>query len=153
MQTSASAQKKTIILVRHAEKDSSAGVDQNNPPLSAEGRERAQRLIKAIGKYRPGAVYSTDYKRTLETAAPIAAKRKKQVETYDPRNPKALVDTIMQSRTKRFVVVGHSNTIPGLANLIARKELFRNLDDAEHSVVWVIRFRDGKAERIEIFDY
>lgn len=147
------AQKKTIILVRHAEKETSAGADPNDPPLSAEGRERAQRLVKKIGKYRPGAVYSTGFKRTQETAAPIAAKRKKQVETYDPRNQQALVDRIMQSRTKRFVIVGHSNTIPGLANLITKKELFKNLEDAEHSVIWVIRLRRDQPPRVEILTY
>ena len=140
----------TIILVRHAEK---ADATSQDPDLSAEGRQRAERLKKAIGKYRPGAFYSTNYKRTRDTIAPLAAKRKKQIQTYDPRQPQALIDQIMKSDTKRFVVAGHSNTIPGLANLIAKKELFKNLDDSEYSVIWVIKMKNGKVRHFELLDY
>jgi broad specificity phosphatase PhoE len=141
---------KTIILVRHAEKVDATSVD---PELSPEGRERAQRLIKAIGKYKPGAIYSTDFKRTRDTVAPLATKRGKPVQTYDARKPQDLITAIMQSKTKRFVVVGHSNTIPGLANLLGKKDLFKNLDDSEHGAIWIIRIKDGQVTRTEIVPY
>ena len=150
---SAAAQNKTIILVRHAEKDASATADKNDPVLTSEGKERAKRLADVIKKYKPGAIYSTDLKRTRDTAAPMAARRKLQVQTYDPRKPADLVDTIIKSKTKRFLVVGHSNTIPGLANLIGKKELFKNLDDAEHGAIWIIRIKDGQVRRTEIIPY
>lgn len=139
----------TIILVRHAEKvDSSA-----DPELSPEGRQRAERLVKRIGKFRPGAFYSTNFKRTRDTLVPLAAKRKKEIQTYDPRKPQELVDQIMNSTTKRFVIAGHSNTVPGLANLIAKKELFKNLDDSEYSVIWLVRMKNGKVTKLELLDY
>ena len=143
----------TIILVRHAEKDTSEMADKADPMLSVAGHERAQRLVKKIGKYRPGAFYSTDYKRTRETLAPLAAKRKKEVKIYDGSKPQDLIDEIMKSSTKRFVISGHSNTIPGLANLIAKKELFKNLDDFEYTVIWLIRLKNGKVEKLELLDY
>ena len=125
---SAIGQKKTIILVRHAEK-----VDASqDPELSTEGKKRVERLTKLIKKYKPGAVYSTDYKRTRDTVLPIATRRKLQIQTYDPRKQNELVDAIMKSPTKRIVVSGHSNTVPGLANLLGKKELFKNLDDSEY---------------------
>lgn len=143
------AQNKTIILVRHAEK-----VDASqDPELSPEGKLRAERLAKIMKKYKPGAVYSTDFKRTRDTAGPIATRRKLQVQTYDPKDPAALIDAIMKSRTKRFLVVGHSNTIPGLANLIGRKEIFRNLDDPEYGVIWIVRIRDGQVRKTEVIPY
>lgn len=144
------AQEKTILLVRHAEK---ADATSSDPDLSAEGRQRAERLVKKIGKFRPGAFYSTNYKRTRDTLAPLAAKRKKEVQIYDARQPQQLLDAIMKSGTKRFVVSGHSNTIPGLANLIAKKELFKNLDDSEYSVIWLIKLKDGKVSRFELLEY
>jgi 2,3-bisphosphoglycerate-dependent phosphoglycerate mutase len=143
------AQEKTILLVRHAEKVD----DSQDPELSPQGKERAQRLVKAVGKYKPGGFYSTDYKRTRDTLAPLAAKREKKVEIYDPRKPQELIDTIMKSKTKRFVVSGHSNTIPGLANLIAKKDVFKNLSDAEYSVIWLVRLKDGKVTKLELLDY
>lgn len=145
----AAAQKKTIILVRHAEK-----VDASqDPELSAEGKQRAERLMRIVRKYKPGAIYSTDFKRTRETAAPIAVRRKLQIQTYDPRKPDELVDAIMKSNTKRFMIVGHSNTVPGLANLIGKKELFKNLDDSEYGVIWIVRIKDGQVRKTEILPY
>ena len=143
------AQKKTIILVRHAEKADSS----QDPELSAEGKQRAERLAKVVSKYKPGAIYSTDFKRTRDTAAPIAARRKLQVETYDPGKHKELVDSMMKSKTKRFLVVGHSNTVPGLANLLGKKELFKNLDDSEYGAIWVVRIKDGQVRKTEIIPY
>ena len=149
-ETNAQDRKVTILLVRHAEKVDSTG---NDPELTTQGKERAERLVKRIGRYRPGAFYSTNYKRTRDTLAPLAAKRKKEIKIYDPRKPQDLIDEIMKSGTKRFVVAGHSNTIPGLANLITKKELFKNLDDAEHSVIWLIRLKDGKVKKLELLEY
>jgi broad specificity phosphatase PhoE len=144
---------KTIILIRHAEKETSEMTDQNDPPLTAAGNERAERLVKKIGKYRPGAIYSTNYKRTRNTVEPIAKRRGITVQIYDGSKPQDLVNTIMASKTKRFIVVGHSNTIPPLVNLITGKDLFKNLQDPEYSVIWVIRMKDGKVSRVEVLDY
>ncbi|MEO7673524.1 MAG: phosphoglycerate mutase family protein [Pyrinomonadaceae bacterium] len=140
----------TVILVRHAEKADATSTD---PELSATGKERAQRLVEKIGKYRPGAFYSTDFKRTRYTIAALAAKRKKEVKIYDARKPQELIDQMMKSKTKRFVVAGHSNTVPGLANLIAKKELFKNLDDSEYTVIWLLRLKNGKVTKLELLDY
>ena len=144
------AQDKTIILVRHAEK---ADATSQDPELSAEGKQRAERLVKVAGKYKPGAFYTTNFKRTRETLTPLATKRKKQVETYDPRNQQALVDSIMKSPFKRHIVAGHSNSVPGLANLIAKKDVFKNLDESEYGIIWVIRIKDGKVRKTEVITY
>lgn len=144
---------KTIILVRHAEKDASGAADQSDPGLSATGSERAERLLKKIGKYRPGAVYSTNYRRTRLTVEPIARHRETEIQTYDPGQQAGLVDRIMKSKTKRFVVAGHSNTIPLLANLLIKKELFKPLDETEYGTIWVIRLKEGRPPKVELLSY
>lgn len=143
---------KTIVLVRHAEKDA-ADPKNADPDLSVEGRERAMRLAKAVKKYKPHEIFATAYKRTQQTAGPIASARKKQIQTYDPSKHADLVAKIMASKTDHYLIVGHSNTIPPLANLLAKKEIFRNLVDAEHSVIWVIRIRKGALRKVEVFTY
>ncbi len=143
------AQDKLIILVRHAEKVD----DSADPELSEAGRLRAERLARVVGRYRPGGFYSTNFIRTRETLAPFSRRRKKEVRFYDPRKPQALVDEMMQSRTKRFIVAGHSNSIPGLANLITKKDLFKNLDESEYSVIWLIRIKSGKVTEVRLLDY
>lgn len=144
---------KTIILIRHAEKDTSESADSMDPPLSAAGEARAQLLVKRIGKYRPGAIYSTDLKRTRSTVEPLVKKRGLIVQIYDGGKPQDLVNTVMSSKIKRIVIVGHSNTIPPLANLITGKDLFKNLQDPEYSVIWVIKIRDGRVTKTEILTY
>ena len=146
----AAAQKKTIILVRHAEK---ADATSQDPELSDAGKQRAQRLAKIVRKYKPGAIYSTDFKRTRDTAGPLAARRKLKIEVYDPRKPNELIDAIMKSKTKRFLVVGHSNTVPGLANVIGKKLVFKDLDDAEYGVIWIVRVKDGQVKKTEVVPY
>ena len=143
---------KTIILVRHAEKDASAA-DQSDPGLSAVGLERSQKLLKTVRKYRLGAVYSTNYKRTRLTVEPIAVHRKLEIRSYDPKAQAGLVDEIMSSKTKRFVVSGHSNTIPLLANLLIRKEIFKPLDESEYGAIWIIRLKRNKPPKVELLTY
>lgn len=146
----ATAQTKTIILVRHAEK---ADATSQDPELSAEGKQRAERLVKVAGKYKPGAFYSTNFKRTRDTLAPLAAKRKKNVEIYDARKPAELLDQITKSKIKRHIVAGHSNSVPGLANFIGKKDVFKNLDESEYGVIWIIRMKNGQIVRTEVMPY
>jgi phosphohistidine phosphatase SixA len=75
------------------------------------------------------------------------------VQTYDPRKHSELVDSMMKSKTKRFLVVGHSNTVSGLANLLGKKELFKNLDDTEYGAIWIVRIKDGQVRKTEIIPY
>jgi broad specificity phosphatase PhoE len=145
--------KKTIILVRHAEKDTSAAADLGDPNLSTEGLQRVEKLVEKIKRYRPGAVYSTDLKRTRATAAPMAKRRNLEVQIYDAKKPDELIDQIMKSKTKRFLIVGHSNTIPALANFLTRKNLFQSLDESEYGTIWIIRIRKGKETKTEVLQY
>jgi phosphohistidine phosphatase SixA len=144
------AQTKTIILVRHAEK---ADATSQDPDLSAEGKQRAERLAKVAGKYKPGAFYSTNFKRTRDTLAPLAAKRKKTIGIYDARKPAELLDQITKSKIKRHIVAGHSNSVPGLANFIGKKDVFKNLDESEYGVIWIIRMKNGQIVRTEVMPY
>ena len=149
----AQSKSKTIILVRHAEKDTSETADSRDPELSAEGRSRSERLTKLLRRYRPGAVYSSNFKRTRDTVEGISQHRKKPIQVYDPRDPKKLVGEVMASGTKRFVISGHSNTIPPLANLLIGKELFKELDESEYGTIWIIRLKEGRQPKIEILSY
>lgn len=147
------AQDKLIILIRHGEKAVLESEDNPDPELSEAGKQRAERLVKTVGKYRPGVFYSTNFRRTRETIIPFAKKRHKDIKIYNAKDPQALIDEIMASKTKRFVVAGHSNTIPGLANLLGGKELFRNLNESEFGAIWLIRIKDGQVKNIKILPY
>lgn len=145
----AQSKSKTIIFVRHAEKmDASA-----DPDLSPEGKERAQRLAKVLAKYKPGAFYSTNFKRTRDTITPLAQKRKKQIEIYDHRKPNEIYETVMKSNTKRFVIAGHSNSSPTLVNLFGKKDVFKTIDESEFGVIWIVRIKNGQVQKAEVLQY
>jgi phosphohistidine phosphatase SixA len=145
--------KMTIILLRHAEKDVAIGADKTDPDLSPEGKLRAERLVKEIKKYKPGAVYSSNFKRTKLTAAPVAEKRKLQVQTYDHKNLDTLVNQLMTSKIKRIVVVGHNTTTPALANLLIKQEKYKALDESEYSKIWIIKIKKGKVIEEKVIEY
>jgi len=148
----AQSRTKTFVLVRHAEKEATPPNDPD-PDLSAAGRERAQRLLKVVMRYKPHEIFSTNFKRTRNTVAPLAARRKKEVQIYDAGKAADLVAKMMASKTDHHLIVGHSNTIPSVANLLAKKEIFRNLVEAEYGVIWVIRLRDGVLTKVEVLPY
>ena len=144
--SSAAAQHRdlTVILLRHAEKDPSPTADKVNPELSPEGKLRAQRLVKVIDKYKPDAIYSSDFIRTRTTAQPLAEKLKLNIEVYDHRNLKALADLIMSGKIKRLVVVGHNTTTPALVNMLIGAEKYKALQESEYDKIFVVKISKQK---------
>jgi phosphohistidine phosphatase SixA len=98
-------------LVRHAEKDAAGGDD---PPLSAAGTARADRLADLLGGEGIRRILVTDTRRARDTAAPIAARLGLTPEIYDHRRLPELAAELRQ-RGERVLVVGHSNTTGVLA--------------------------------------
>lgn len=60
-----------IWLVRHADCYQDL-VEASDPPLSALGRDQAKRLAERVRKAKPAAVYSSPYRRALETAGALS---------------------------------------------------------------------------------
>lgn len=138
--------KLTVILLRHAEKDVSEGADTANPELSAEGKSRAQKLVKIINKYQPDAIYSTNFIRTRATVMPFARKTGRMIQIYDSRNLNQMLDLVMSGKLKRVIIVGHSNTTPALANLLIGQDKYKNLAETEYDKIWVFRIKRNKTK-------
>lgn len=105
----------TVLVVRHAERP--AGAD---PSLDAAGQARAQALADALASAGVTAIYTTQYRRTQETAAPLAQRlgltpRVIAAGGGDAASAHANeVATAIRSNDAGGVVlvVGHSNTVP-----------------------------------------
>ena len=71
------------------------------------------------------AVYSTPYRRTEETARPIAEALDLPINSYDAADTEAIMEHIVKAhKGKIILVVGHSNTLPLLmANMGASKKV------------------------------
>lgn len=143
------AQTSTFILMRHAEKDTSAQgstMMQADPSLSVEGKARAARVPEVFKSYQPDAIYSTNFTRTKSTVEPIAQKTGKTIHIYDHRNLKAFADELLQMHGKTVIVAGHSNSTPMLVNLLLKENKYQNLDESVYDTYWIVTVKDGKAE-------
>jgi phosphohistidine phosphatase SixA len=109
----ASSGESVFFLVRHAEK-----ADQSeDPPLTAQGRSRAEHLAGMLRDVGIERIYSSDFKRTRDTAAPLASALGLEVTSYDPKRLTDLAQALLASPGRRLVV-GHSNTTRELAGLL-----------------------------------
>ena len=146
----------TIILLRHAEKDLSIDPLDPNPDLSPEGKQRAERFVEVVRKYKPEAIYSSMFKRTIDTVTPLAKqihpKYRVMIQFYDHRNLNALVDRMMASGVRTMVVSGHNSTTPALATLFIKENKYKSLAESEYDKIWIIKIKKGKV-RDEIITY
>jgi len=142
------SQKTTIIIVRHAEKDTAKG-QGNDPALSAAGTMRAENLVTLLKDYKPDIIYSTNYIRTKSTVSPLAAKNNITVQLYDPANLPGFANDLKQQKGKTIIVCGHSNTNPQLANLLAGNSNFKQMDDNVYNRIFTITIENGIATAFE----
>lgn len=130
----------TIIFVRHAEKAESPPED---PELSEAGKRRVaeltRQLVDADVVAGIDAIYSTPYKRTMETARPLSEALSLPINRYDPGDNEAVLETILKEhKGKIILVVGHSDTIPGLIADLGASKRIPPIDDAEYDNIYVI---------------
>ena len=125
----------TFILLRHAETMGSG----SNPVLSDIGQARAEDLNRILENVDIDAVYSTNFNRTLQTVAFVAASNQLTAIIYDPFAPDALVAGVLDTYPKGVVmVVGHSNTIPALLNAMAGSNTYMDLPEGEYDNLFVV---------------
>jgi broad specificity phosphatase PhoE len=145
------AQQTTVILVRHAEKADAPATD---PPLTEVGQARAKRLADALKNAGVSAIYVTDFKRTQETAAPIAAALSVPTNTAVTAGgagqyAASLAQRIQKDhKGKTVLVVGHSNTTPEVIKALGGPALPVIPDSDYDNLFVVVIGADGKASLI-----
>jgi phosphohistidine phosphatase SixA len=109
------AEPPTIFLVRHAERadasSESPAAKANDPDLSEAGRLRAESLGRALRDAAITAIYVTEYKRTQQTAAPLAKATGIAVTVVPAKETGALLAKL-RNCIGSALVIGHSNTVP-----------------------------------------
>lgn len=150
--TTSNSQETTLIMVRHAEKMDDGTQD---PSLNEKGQDRAERLAQLLQKdFDIDAVYSTPYKRTQETAKPMADYIDKQIQTYDPRDPRGFVDFLMDAKKgKAVLIVGHSNTTPYLVNLVLGENKYEQLDEKAYGDIFIVTVDEEGDASVEKREY
>lgn len=136
----------TIILLRHAEKDT---VNPKDPQLSGAGKQRAQKLANQFPGVKPDAFYATNFIRTKETIAQWSRISGKQIETYDAAKQTEFAEVLKSQKGKTIVVSGHSNTIPQLVNLLINQTKYSSLPDNEYSKIFIVTIaKDSTSEKL-----
>ncbi|MDX1395749.1 MAG: phosphoglycerate mutase family protein [Gemmatimonadota bacterium] len=104
-----------VVLVRHAERQDSDGDD---PGLSPAGEERAATLAHVLSHLDVDAIYTSQFRRTRETAVPLASATGLTPEVVDARDMPALLERVRGGPHRTIVVIGHSNTVPAIARAL-----------------------------------
>ena len=94
-------------VVRHL--DTPAG--ERDPDLLPKGQAGAEQLVTWFRGKPLSAIYVSDFKRTRQTAAPLATARKLTPKLYDPADTPGLLAKLGAGKGP-VLVVGHSNTVP-----------------------------------------
>lgn len=131
----------TMIFVRHAEK---ALMPIDDPGLSAEGKlraaELARQLVDADVVAGIDAIYSTDTRRTIETAQPTADALELEIQTYENQeDDEPVVDAMVNAhKGKIILVVGHSNTLPTMIAALGASKKVPPIAEFEYDNIYVI---------------
>ena len=137
---STAAAQHTVFLVRHAERAdagmSTAGTMASDPDLSDAGRARAESLARMLKDAGVVAIYTTEFKRTQQTAAPLAKALGIEVITIPANTPGTLLEALKTARGN-VVVVGHSNTVPDLLRGLGVTPVVK-IDDKEYDNLFVV---------------
>lgn len=128
-----------VYLVRHAEK-AEDGTD--DPPLSLAGQIRVRVLRQLLSDAGLTHVYTTDWKRTRDTARPFAEALGVEPTIYDPRQLELLAATIRDTPGTHFVA-GHSNTTPMLVAALGGSP-FGPIDELEYDRLYIVVINPGQ---------
>ena len=99
----------TVLVVRHADID--LPPSSGNPALNAEGRLRADALARVVGDAGVTAIFTSQFIRTRQTVAPIAAQLGLTPQLVPP--PTVFAQQVRTGEPGDVVLVaGHSDTVP-----------------------------------------
>jgi len=130
----------TVIFVRHAEKTAEPADD---PLLSLAGQQRAvelaRQLVDADVVAGIDAVYATPYRRTVDTAQPLADALGLPITSYDAADTETIMEQIVRKHKGKIVlVVGHSNTLPALIGNMGASKKVPLIDEYEYDNIYIV---------------
>jgi broad specificity phosphatase PhoE len=130
---SAASAQPIIVIVRHAEKATNAG---NNPDLSPAGRARADALARILKDSAITGIFTSEFKRTQETAAPVAKSLGVTPTVVPAKDTAALVEKLRELNGNALVV-GHGDTIPNLVKALGIETPI-NIPDNDYTELFVV---------------
>ena len=132
---------RTVVVVRHADK-----IDNTDDAvLSPTGEAQAKRLAHVLKDVGISSIYTTQFKRTIQTAAPLADLLKIKLSTYEQTNVDGVVKEIQQKYPKEVVmVVGHRSTVPKILKQFGATEPVA-LGSSEYDSLFILTLPPGQS--------
>jgi broad specificity phosphatase PhoE len=139
----------TVILVRHAEKKIER--DNPDPDLSPEGEQRAKEIGRMLSGAGVNAIFATQFKRTQETAKPLADATAVPVTLTDAKQADEIVKQILTNhRGETIFVAGHNNTVPAIVSQLSG-EHYPVIPESEYDNMYIVTvYRFGKAKVVKL---
>ena len=126
-----------VVIVRHAEKGTNAG---NDPDLSSAGHARANELARILKDSGITAIFTSEFKRTQETAAPTATATHVMPTVVAAKDTAALAGKLHQLNGNALVV-GHGDTIPNIIKALGINNPI-NIPDGDYSELLIVILGD-----------
>lgn len=134
-----------IYVVRHAEKDTG-----NNPQLTAAGRKRAGHLLQILQQKNIQRIYSTPYRRTIQTGDSLRILLHIDTLIYKADTTgQGIYDKIIAAGDggKTILIIGHSNTVPRIIRKLGAKDFpSTDIPDMEFDNLYLISYKKGKVK-------
>lgn len=133
------SEKTTIYVVRHAEKDL-ADSKNADPDLSEDGYSRAEALSEKLKAQNIAVIFSTNYKRTKQTALPLARNKGLDIVSYEGRNYTDLKEAVNKNyKNKKVLIVGHSNTVLEIVKAFGAVPPVSSLTEEDYDFLFELR--------------
>jgi len=130
----------TVILVRHAEKVSSAP----DALLSPQGQQRAECLAHVLKDAGIKRIYVSDVKRTQQTADPIAKALGIKPTILPAKDPNSLVRDVFYGSGGNALVVGHGDTLPTVIQRVQAGTV-PSIGENEYDGMYVLTVLEGSS--------
>jgi 2,3-bisphosphoglycerate-dependent phosphoglycerate mutase len=152
--------KTTILIVRHAEKDTTIADSVANadgsfgPPLTSAGQARAQELAHVAGEAGVTVIYHTQYLRTRQTIEPLdnlVSGNTTQMFEADRTND-LVNDILNQHRGETIMIASHSNKVPEIIERLGGPHL-PNIADNDFDNLYVITVTCKNPPKVVLLKY
>ena len=132
-----------LYFVRHAEKSTQPPGD---PDLTEAGMLRAESLSRLLKSRNIGSIFSTDTRRTRQTAGPISRELGIPIQLYSNDTAQRFLYQLLD-REQSALVVGHSNTVLSMLKELGLIPSIKEIPDGDYDNLFVVlqRQRNGRA--------
>ena len=137
----------TVYIVRHAEKVN----ESDTTDLSPTGYIRAADLAKTLINRRIDSIFTTPYRRTRQTAQPLAQQLHLPLVEYPAKPTQAIVNRIIPMRNKTVLIIGHSNTILDIAKGLDAQPTLTQIDSGDFDNLLQVKIHRGIFRRSVTF--